>query len=74
MFAEYCHKKIILANKVPIKDEIVDYMFDGIPNKSVRYQAMMQQFPDKETMLKAMENISGIKAEGFWETRAEDGV
>lgn len=58
-FAEYCHKKIILANKVQIEEnEIVDYVIDGIPNKSVRNQAMMQQFPDKETMMKAMENIS----------------
>jgi len=58
-FAEYCHKKIILANKVPIdEEEIVDYVIDGIPVKSIRQQAMMQQFADKETMLKAMENIS----------------
>jgi len=58
-FAEYCHKKIILANKVPIdEEEIIDYVIDGIPVKSIRQQAMMQQFTDKETMLKAMENIS----------------
>lgn len=58
-FAEYFHKKIILANKIPIEeDELVDYVIEGIPVKSIRYQAMMQRFPDKETMLRAMENIS----------------
>jgi len=58
-FAEYCHKKIILSNKVPIdEEEIIEYVIDGIPVKAIRQQAMMQQFTDKETMLKAMENIS----------------
>jgi len=58
-FAEYFHKKLILANKVPIEeDEIIDYLVDGIPIKSIKHQALMQQFRDKETMLKAMENVS----------------
>jgi len=58
-FAEYFHKKLILANKVPIEeDEIVDYLIDGIPVKSIKHQALMQQFRDKETMLRAMENVS----------------
>lgn len=57
-FSEYFHKKLILANKVPIDDvEIVDYVIDGIPDASVRHQATMQQFTSKEAMLKALENI-----------------
>jgi len=58
-FAEHFHKKLILANKVPIEEEeIVDYLIDGIPVKSIKHQALMQQFRDKETMLRAMENVS----------------
>jgi len=58
-FVEYFHQKIILANKIPIEeDEIVDYVIDGIPVRSIRSQAEMQRFPDKETMLRAMENVS----------------
>lgn len=58
-FADYFHKKIILANKVPIsEDEIVDYLIEGIPAKSIKYHAMMQRFSNKETLLRAMENIS----------------
>lgn len=41
-FAEYFHNKIILANKVPIsEEEIVDYIIEDIPAKSVKHQAMM---------------------------------
>jgi len=58
-FVEYFHQKIILANKIPIEEaEIVDYVIDGIPVKSIKSQAMMQRFPDKETMLRAMENVT----------------
>ena len=58
-FADYFHKKIILANKVPIsEDEIVDYLIEGIPVKSIKYHAMMQRFLNKESLLRAMENIS----------------
>lgn len=57
-FTDYCHK-IILANKVPIdEDELVDYMIDGIPVRSIRQQAMMQRFSDKESLNKAMENMT----------------
>lgn len=51
--------KIILANKVPIdEEEIVDYMIEGISVKTIKHQAMMQQFLNKEAMLKAMEEIT----------------
>lgn len=58
-FTDYCHKKIILANKISIdEEELVDYIIDGIPIRSMRDQAMMQQFPDKESLIKAMENMT----------------
>lgn len=58
-FSEYFHKKLILANKVPIdEEEIVDYLIEGIPVKAIKHQAMMQQFVNKESMLKAMQEIS----------------
>lgn len=40
------------------EDEIVDYIIDGIQDKAVKHQATMQQFPNKEAMLRAMQNIS----------------
>lgn len=58
-FTEYFHKKIILATKVPVdEDELVDYVIESIPARSIKHQAMMQRFPDKEALLRAMENIS----------------
>lgn len=33
-FAEYCHEKVILGNRVPVADEeLIDYIIDGIPSK-----------------------------------------
>lgn len=59
MFTDYCHKKVILANKVLIdEDELANYLIDGIAVKLVWYQAMMQRFPDKKSLSKAMENMT----------------
>lgn len=58
-FAEYFHNKVITASQVPIdEDEMVDYLIEGIPNLTIRHQASTQRFEDKETMLKALENVS----------------
>lgn len=52
-FAEYFHSKVIMASQVPIdEDETIDYSIDGIPNLTIRHQASVQRFEDKETMLK----------------------
>ncbi|XP_070519753.1 uncharacterized protein [Cardiocondyla obscurior] len=37
---------------------MVDYIIEGIPDDSIRRQAMMLRFVDKEAMLRGMENIS----------------
>lgn len=40
------------------EEEMVDYLIEGIQSvKTIREQAMMQQFLNKEAMLKAMENV-----------------
>jgi len=37
LFSEYCHHKLILGNRVPIaKEEMIDYIIDGIPSKTLR--------------------------------------
>lgn len=59
VWRDYCHKKIILANKVPIKEDVlVEYIIDGIPVKSIQNQAIIQEFSDKESLIKAMENVT----------------
>lgn len=58
-FAEYFNSKVIKASQVPIdEDEMVNYLIEGIPNLTIRHQASMQRFEDKETILKALENVS----------------
>lgn len=48
-----------MANKIQIsEDELVDYIIDGIPVKSIREQALMQQFSSKEALVKAMESVT----------------
>lgn len=44
-FSDYYHEKIIMANRVPIaKDELIDYLLEGIPDVRLRDQTRMQQF------------------------------
>lgn len=40
IFNEYCHDKVILANRVPIEPtEVVNYIIDGVPNPRLQDQA-----------------------------------
>jgi len=58
-FPAYYHAKIVLANKASIvRDELVDYLIDGIPDGRVRDQARIQQFHTEDDLLKAFANIS----------------
>lgn len=58
-FSDYYHDKTIMANRVPIpKEEIIDYMIDGIPDVQIRRQAIMRGFQNEVEMLTAFKNIS----------------
>lgn len=58
-FSEYCHAKIILGNKISIaKDELMDYIINGIPDEVLRNQARLHNFDSMSTLLKAFEKVS----------------
>lgn len=55
-FHEYVHAKTILANRVPIdKNEVLEYIIDGIPVASLRDQARISRFTTKASLLQAFE-------------------
>lgn len=57
-FSEYLYDKVIFANKVKIDDsELVDYLIEGIQGESLRDQAKMQRFENKDALFKAFEKI-----------------
>lgn len=57
-FSNYCHDKVIKGNKVPIaEEEIVDYVIEGIPSKTLRNQARMQSFSTVQELTKAFQWI-----------------
>ena len=58
-FSDYVHDKIIMGNRVPIdKEEIVDYLINGILDAVVKNQARMQNFETVDDLLKAFEKIT----------------
>lgn len=58
-FSDYYHEKMIMANRVPIdKEELVDYLLEGIPDIRLRDQARMQCFESPSKFLEAFRNIT----------------
>lgn len=58
-FQEYTHDKIIMGNRVPIeRDELLEYVIDGIPDTALRDQARIQRFASVDGLLKAFEKIT----------------
>lgn len=58
-FSEYYHDKKILANRVPIaKDELVDYLIDGITDARPRDHARILRFRSTADLLEAFEKIT----------------
>jgi len=58
-FHEYVHAKTILANRASIdKDEVLDYIIDGIPITSLRDQARIGGFTTKASLLRAFEKVN----------------
>ncbi|KYM95011.1 hypothetical protein ALC62_14354 [Cyphomyrmex costatus] len=59
LFSEYCHHKQILGNRVPIdKEEMVDYVIEGIPSEVLRNQARMHRFTSVQDVTQAFNKIS----------------
>ena len=58
-FSEYVHDKVIMGNRVPVdKEEIIDYIIDGIPDALLKNQARMQSFESVAELLKAFEKVT----------------
>ncbi|XP_076660357.1 uncharacterized protein LOC143363695 [Halictus rubicundus] len=59
-FVDYYHDKMIRANRVPINDsyELIDHLVDGIPDQTLRNQAIMYCFSNPEAMLRAFEKLA----------------
>lgn len=69
-FSDYCHDKVIKGNKVPIaEEEMVDYIIEGIPSKTLKNQAKMHSFMTVQELAKAfqrifLEDASQLRREG----------
>ncbi|XP_033217933.1 uncharacterized protein LOC117173458 isoform X2 [Belonocnema kinseyi] len=58
-FCEYYHKKLILANQVPVDDEeVVDYILDGMPDLQLRTQARMRCLKTSSELLEGFNKSS----------------
>ncbi|XP_071553456.1 uncharacterized protein [Temnothorax nylanderi] len=58
-FNNYYHKKLILGNLVPIEeDDLLDYLTEGILDKTLRNQARMQNFESVKDLLNGFRKIS----------------
>lgn len=58
-FSEYYHEKIILGNRVPIpREEIIDYLIDGITDPWLRDQARIGRFRTTADLLESFEKIT----------------
>lgn len=63
LFSEYCHHKLILGNRVPVvKEEMVDYVIEGIPSEALRNQARMHLFSSVQEMMRAFSKVT-LKSE-----------
>lgn len=58
-FNEYLHDKTIMGNRFSIdKEELLDYVIDGIPNETLRNQARMQRFTTTDALQEALGKTS----------------
>lgn len=66
-FCNYYHEKMILANRVPVaKDELLDYLIEGIINVNLRNQIRFAKFKSRAELLEAFESVSLER--GDWRT------
>ncbi|XP_072763627.1 uncharacterized protein [Anoplolepis gracilipes] len=58
-FREYAHDKLIMGNRVPIdKDDMLDYLIEGISDRALCNQARIQCFTTKESLIDAFDKIT----------------
>ncbi|XP_043258037.1 uncharacterized protein LOC122400580 [Colletes gigas] len=58
-FSAYVHEKVIFGNLVSVdKEELLEYVIDGIPDIQLRNQARLQRFNTTIALLTAFEGIS----------------
>lgn len=54
-FYDYYHDKIVLANRIPIaKDEILDYIIEGVTDQRLQDHARMMNYQTRAELLKAL--------------------
>ncbi|XP_043065519.1 uncharacterized protein LOC122320921 [Drosophila ficusphila] len=57
-FGLYFNEKLVLANKLTIdEDELIEYIIDGIPNRQIKNQVIMQKIDDKENLLRTLADV-----------------
>jgi predicted RNA-binding protein with PUA domain len=57
-FNDYIHDKIILGNRVPVvKDELVEYIIDGISDGALKNQARVGDFGIKALLMALYEQV-----------------
>ena len=58
-FAEYTHRKTILANRIQIgEEELIEYLIDGIPDHSLRNHAKLQKFKSRASLLEPFRGVT----------------
>lgn len=57
-FHDYVHEKTILANRVPVNNELMAYIVDGIPDAALRDLARVHGFETVDSVLEAFEEIT----------------
>ena len=58
-FSDNYQEKLISANSVSVlKEDLIDYLIDGIPNLLIRNQARIQCFKETTKLLEAFEKVT----------------
>ena len=58
-FAEYTHRKMILANRIRIgEEELIEYLTDGIPDHSLRNHAKLRKLKSRASLLEAFRRVT----------------
>lgn len=75
-FSEYWHEKVILGNRVTLKEEeLIEYIIDGIPSESLKNKTRMQSFSSVQVLLKAFKKISltsEVERRSFYNTQRNE--
>jgi len=58
-FGDYIHQKVILGNRVPIEEEeLIEYIIDGIPERTLRDQARVSGLKTRASLMASFERVT----------------